>query len=114
MTTRNSVGPKGFGVARMTSDCCRLDAFEVPAEAVDGVTVGLCARRSVHGRWDLSVPESPIRQSGRLFLIHSQLARVLTTAGSMLALASKSKASSYRRSSEGVVQTAVQDAADAS
>jgi hypothetical protein len=46
-------------------------------------------------RWDLPVPESPIRHSGSLFLTQSQVARVLTTAGSMLGLASKSKASSY-------------------
>jgi hypothetical protein len=36
--------------------------------------------------------ESPIRQSGWLFLIHSQLARVWTVAASMFGLASKSKA----------------------
>lgn len=41
--------------------------------------------------WDLPVPESPIRQSGWLFLIHSQEARVWMVAGSMLGLASKSK-----------------------
>jgi len=43
-------------------------------------------------RWDLPVPESPMRQSGRPFLTESQVARVLTTAGSMFGLASKSRA----------------------
>ncbi len=37
------------------------------------------------------MPESPIRQSGCPFLIHSQLASVLMVAGSMFGLASKSK-----------------------
>ncbi len=41
--------------------------------------------------WDLPVPESPMRQSGWLFLIHSQLARVRMVAGSMFGFASKSK-----------------------
>ncbi|KJS59947.1 hypothetical protein VM95_24240 [Streptomyces rubellomurinus] len=41
-------------------------------------------------RWDLPVPESPIRQSGRLLLIHSQAARVWIVAGSMFGFASKS------------------------
>ncbi len=31
---------------------------------------------SAINRWDLPVPESPIRQSGRPFLTHSQVARV--------------------------------------
>ena len=42
-------------------------------------------------RWDLPVPESPIKHSGWPFLTHSHLARVWTTAGSILGLASKSK-----------------------
>ena len=42
-------------------------------------------------RWDLPVPESPIKHSGWPFLTHSHLARVWTTAGSMLGLALKSK-----------------------
>jgi len=39
----------------------------------------------------LAVPESPIKHSGWPFLTHSHLARVWTTAGSMLGLPSKSK-----------------------
>ena len=46
-------------------------------------------------RWDLPVPESPIRQSGSPFLTQSQVARVLTTAGLMAGLASKSKSASH-------------------
>jgi hypothetical protein len=42
-------------------------------------------------RWDLPVPESPIRHSGWPLRIQSQLARVLTSAGLMAGLASKSK-----------------------
>jgi hypothetical protein len=42
-------------------------------------------------RWDLPVPESPIKHRGWPFLTHSHLARVWTTAGSMLGLPSKSK-----------------------
>jgi hypothetical protein len=42
-------------------------------------------------RWDLPVPESPIKHSGWPFWTHSPLARVWTTAGSMLGLALKSK-----------------------
>ena len=41
-------------------------------------------------RWDLPVPESPIRQSGRPFFTQSQVAKVWTTAGSTLGFASKS------------------------
>jgi hypothetical protein len=44
--------------------------------------------------WDLPVPESPMRQSGWLFLIHSQLARVWRVAASMFGFASKSNARS--------------------
>jgi hypothetical protein len=46
---------------------------------------------SAISRWDLPVPESPIWHNGRPFLTQSQVARVWTTAGSTLALASKSK-----------------------
>jgi hypothetical protein len=42
-------------------------------------------------RWDLPVPESPIKHSGWPLLTHSHLAWVWTTAGSMLGLALKSK-----------------------
>ena len=53
-------------------------------------------------RWDLPVPESPIRQSGWPFLTHSQLARVWMVAASMLGLASKSKArSDFSRGNAG-------------
>lgn len=45
---------------------------------------------SAISRCDLPVPESPIRQSGRLFLIHSQVARVWIVAGSMFGFASTS------------------------
>ncbi len=56
-----------------------------PAEFVDAEQIDTGAK----SMWDLPVPESPIRQSGWLFLIHSQLARVWTVAGSMFGLASK-------------------------
>ena len=49
---------------------------------------------SAMSRWDLPVPESPIRQSGWPFLTQSQVARVWMTAGSMCGLASKSKSRS--------------------
>ncbi len=49
---------------------------------------------SAISRWDLPVPESPLRQSGCPFFPHSQVARVWTTAGSMLELASKSNSRS--------------------
>lgn len=38
-------------------------------------------------RWDLPVPESPIRQRGSPFLTHSQVARLLITTGTTLGLA---------------------------
>ncbi len=41
---------------------------------------------------DLPVSKSPMRQSGRLFRIQSQVARVWIAAGSMSGLASKSNA----------------------
>ena len=46
-------------------------------------------------RWDLPVPESPIRHSGCPLRIQSQVARVWMVAGLMFGLASKSKSASH-------------------
>ena len=86
------LGPAAEALVGRDRDAGFLFSFGQDLEQELGAAAAVPREMS---RWDLPVPESPIRQSGWPLRIQSQLARVLARAALTAGLASKSKSASH-------------------